>query len=530
MTSRGDAMKRTAVLTLLSLLLLLSAPACGEEPNPAKGPGAAGAPAGRPPPGPRIVRPAALAGTWYPGDPKELAAEVDGFLDAAPAWDGPAPIALVAPHAGHRFAGKAQGAVYRTVRGRRYRRVFLLGVNHRSPPVRGASIPDVTDYETPLGRVPLDRAACDRLKAWGPIFRTVPGAHRTEHSIEIHLPFLQRAIPDLVIVPMVVRIRPSEAEELADALAEELGPGDLVVASSDDCHYGPDHGYVPFPPDEHLLDNLKKLDMGLVDRLLRLDLRGFADYKQKTGITVCGFSPLCTLLALLPAKAKGRVVAYDTSARTTGETANVVTYVGVAFTGPDWKPRKRVARPLTAKEKAFALKLARASLTRYVKRREVFDPWDEGWEIPGGLKPRQGSFVTLKIGGRLRGCIGDIVPRRPLYRSIVMRAVDAAVHDSRFRPVREEELDRIRIEISALSPPRKVSSWKEIELGKHGILLYYDGRFRAVYLPQVAPEQGWTLEETLSHLSRKGGLPVDAWRSPRAGFRVFTAQVFGEDE
>jgi AmmeMemoRadiSam system protein A len=187
-------------------------------------------------------------------------------------------------------------------------------------------------------------------------------------------------------------------------------------------------------------------------------------------------------------------------------------------------------RALNEDEQQFALKLARESMERFVRKGEVYDPVAEGLEIPAALRPHAGSFVTLKIDGELRGCIGDIIPVRPLYQSILKRAISSAAEDRRFEPVSRKELEKIHIEISVLTPPEKVDSWKQIEVGKHGILFSYDGRRRSVYLPQVATEQGWDLEETLIHLSQKGQLPGDAFMSPRASFEVFTAQVFGEDE
>ena len=139
-----------------------------------------------------------------------------------------------------------------------------------------------------------------------------------------------------------------------------------------------------------------------------------------------------------------------------------------------------------------------------------------------------GAFVTLKTPeGELRGCIGEIEPYRPLYQAVTARACDAAFRDPRFPSLHPGEFQGIRIEISALTPAKPVKSWREIVLGKHGMTLEKDGHF-AVFLPQVATEQGWTLEETLTYLSRKAGLPPDAWRTG-AEFTVFEAVVFSED-
>ena len=139
-----------------------------------------------------------------------------------------------------------------------------------------------------------------------------------------------------------------------------------------------------------------------------------------------------------------------------------------------------------------------------------------------------GAFVTLndKATGALRGCIGEILPMRPLAEAVAARAVDSALRDPRFQPVSERELGSLRVEVSALTPPKPVASWRDIVLGRDGMTMEKGNAF-AVFLPQVAPEQGWDLETTLTHLSRKAGLSADAWREG-AKFETFQAEVFHE--
>ena len=142
-------------------------------------------------------------------------------------------------------------------------------------------------------------------------------------------------------------------------------------------------------------------------------------------------------------------------------------------------------------------------------------------------KPRA-AFVTLKKHSLLRGCIGDIFPQRPLYRSVIVNAINACFNDRRFKPLTGDECRDITIEISALTTPEPVSSPDEIRIGTDGIVLSKNGR-SAVYLPQVAPEQGWDLSQTLTQLSLKAQLPAEAWKEG-ASFLVFQAEVFGESE
>jgi len=150
-----------------------------------------------------------------------------------------------------------------------------------------------------------------------------------------------------------------------------------------------------------------------------------------------------------------------------------------------------------------------------------------GLDASSGMRETMGAFVTLHKHGQLRGCIGEIVPRRPLYEAVMDHAVNAALNDHRFPPVEAQELSDLHFEISALTPPKPVDSYQDIEVGRHGMTLEKHGR-RAVFLPQVAPEQGWDIAETLTHLATKAGLPPDAWEEG-ASYTVFEAVVFGEE-
>jgi AmmeMemoRadiSam system protein A len=145
--------------------------------------------------------------------------------------------------------------------------------------------------------------------------------------------------------------------------------------------------------------------------------------------------------------------------------------------------------------------------------------------LPARLREPAGAFVTLKRQGALRGCIGYIEPREPLYRAVLQNGDNAALHDPRFPPVQASDLKDLDVEVSVLTPPRPIASWEEFRVGEEGIILTKGDR-RAVFLPEVAVEQGWTREETLSHLARKAGLPADGWREG-ASFAVFTSTKYG---
>ena len=155
------------------------------------------------------------------------------------------------------------------------------------------------------------------------------------------------------------------------------------------------------------------------------------------------------------------------------------------------------------------------------------DPAGLAAELGHRLGPQllaERGAVTLKRGGRLRGCIGYIEGIKPLHEAVAENAANAAVGDPRFRPVSPAEVPDLEFEVSALTPLRPVAGPEAIEVGRHGILLEQSGR-RAVFCPQVAAEEGWDLQTTLRHLSLKAGLGPEAWREG-ARFRVFEAEVF----
>ena len=234
---------------------------------------------------------------------------------------------------------------------------------------------------------------------------------------------------------------------------------------------------------------------------------------------------------MLPTGAKAHLLCYETSGALTGDYTNSVSYLSVAFTGV-W-PQPEPATPgtsevaLSKEDEQRLLQLARATLSYYFEHRRAPTSEDLGVPITPGMKLVRGAFVTLEEDDELRGCIGEIIAHRPLYQVVKDQALNAGLHDRRFEPVTERELPRLQIEISVLTPSCPVASYHDIEIGKHGMTLEKYGR-RAVFLPQVATEQGWDLEETLSNLAIKAGLPPDAWKEG-ASFAVFEAQVFSEE-
>lgn len=177
----------------------------------------------------------------------------------------------------------------------------------------------------------------------------------------------------------------------------------------------------------------------------------------------------------------------------------------------------------TFNERQILLRIARGSLESALLGKDL-----QPYENTPLLKEKRGAFVTLKIGKNLRGCIGHIIPQDPLEETIYALARSSAFSDPRFPPLEEEELEKVSIEISLLSPITLCPDPVLIEVGKHGLLIEL-GFHRGLLLPQVPIEQGWDREKYLQGLCRKAGLPMDAWKNPEAKIEWFTAEVFGEE-
>jgi len=496
--------------------------------NPASGNPASGNPA---------VRPAAVAGSWYPDHACLVSAEVDRMVRAsslAPVL-GEKPVALVVPHAGWRFSGFAAAAAFRQIHPGDFDRVVIVAPSHQGA-FEGFSIPEVSAFRTPVGDVPLCRKAADALMD-GKVVRAVPGIHDREHAVEIELPFLQERLDAFCLVPILAgSTGPSLQKSLAGKLAALDDGRTLFVFSTDFTHYGAGYAYVPYGPSaRQAREKIRALDDRALSFFSPPDAGGFGRFLDETSASICGREGLKVMMELLTRiapKARAVPLARYASIDLPGNPSeDSVTYVSMAYV----RGKAPAGAPLGADLGARLVRVARAALLTEMEgtddlRRALRDLPSSAAE----LARLQGAFVTLNRTdpaeiareGKLRGCIGQIYPAYPIPEAVVVAAAQAALNDPRFPPVRKEELPRLEVELTLLSPPRPIGSWKEIVLGRHGIVLK-KGESRALFLPQVPVEEKWTLEETLSHLSRKAGLAADAWKAG-ATFEVFEGQKFEE--
>ena len=478
---------------------------------------------------PKSVLRSQLAGRWYTADADELRKQIAGFFEKAEAKPADNVIGLILPHAGYQYSGQIAVMGLKTT-DKKYKRIVVMGPTHSQPMEELLSVPRVTHYETPLGQIPIDTEFVNKLLKYS-MFQNIPQAHQDEHSVQIEVPLLQHRQQDFKLVPIVAGQCSLETITRAGAILKSLVDEEtLVVVSSDFVHYGAAHRYVPFT--ENIPEQIKKIDMGAYEHIARLDAKGFVEYRKKTGATICGYIPIAILLSTLAEPAKADLIKYATSGELTGDFTNSVSYLSIVFTGT-WPKTSEItpqeqARELTEEDKKELLGLARKTIDFALEKLRVPQASELGVPISDAMKSPRAAFVTLKKNSQLRGCIGDIFPQRPLYKSVIMNAINACFNDRRFPQVTKAECKAIKIEISALTIPEPIASYKQFRVGIDGIVLRKDGR-SAVFLPQVAPEQGWDVNQTLTQLSRKAGLPEDAWKQG-ASFLVFQADVFGEEK
>lgn len=435
------------------------------------------------------IRPPAVAGMFYPGNHATLGAAVHALLTDIPPTSGTPPKALIVPHAGYIYSGPVAATAYAQLMPveAAIHRVVLLGPVHRVP-VHGLALPDVDAFDTPLGRIPLDKAICDKLKTL-PQVCVSTAAHAEEHSLEVHLPFLQTILEDFTLVPLAVGN--ASAEDVAGVLEAAWGGDEtLIVVSSDLSHYMP-------------YSAAQALDAETCQRVLAFDTHiGHTE--------ACGATPIRGLLKAAQRHGlQPRLLDLRNSGDTAGDKMRVVGYASFAFSPA---PEEPVIPDADDGELGHAL----LTNARHAIATRLGLPAPDLVDLPALRKPGA-SFVTLTLGGALRGCVGGLQARRPLGEDVFEHALAAAFSDPRFPPVEAEEWPHLAVEVSLLSPAWPMQFTDEddalmqLRPGIDGVILDYQGH-RATFLPQVW-EQLPSPADFLSQLKRKAGLPGDFWSS-----------------
>jgi len=479
-----------------------------------------------------------LAGSWYSDNPNELRASVEKYINDA---DIEIPkervLGIISPHAGHIYSGPVMGYGYKVLReqAKTYdiKNIIIIAFSHRGIGDGKISVWNQGYWETPLGKIEINTEIANALIESSPIIDFVPETHESEHSLEIQLPFLQMALKDFRIVPVSFsHMSMTETEELINSLAKVLNNRDdvFIIASTDMSHY-------------HTYSQAVKMDREALEYIIDNNANDLIDALSKRNIELCGWGTVLTLMKLSNIFGAENITMlnYANSGDVTGDTSQVVGYGSVAFSFPGTFEGIKYSEnddipgtddyDLTREEKIYLLQLARQSIDEYVKNRRRLQP-----EKPKDKKLTKNAavFVTLNKDGSLRGCIGQMVAQAPIYKAVRDMAISASSNDYRFQPVKTNELDKIDIEISVLSPMKKIDSYKDVRLGIDGVYIigHHNGGTRTgVFLPSVATDTGWSLDEFLGELcSQKANLPREFYKHPDAEIFTFTVLKFSEKD
>jgi AmmeMemoRadiSam system protein B/AmmeMemoRadiSam system protein A len=497
------------------------------------------------------VRPPAVAGSFYPGSPTELAKMIAQYFHAAPKpMLAGRPLAIVSPHAGYIYSGGIAARGYKILEGEEYNTVIVISPSHAAY-FKGVSAFDGKAYSTPLGEIPIDRELTKKIVAQSDLIKLsneghFKGGQRSEHALEVQLPFLQTTLGKFKLVALVMGDQdPSTCTALGQAIAKALGKQEaLIVASSDLSHF-------------HDSRTASKLDSVVLKDIERFDYHKLADDLDSHKTEACGGGPI--IAAMVASRALGadavEITGHGDSGDITGDKSNVVGYLSAVIYKSDKKdvyeiledsaarPRSSTTLPeaetsratvhdhqatgaefgLSAQDKTFLLNIARQAIATELSGKELLFPQ----RMSEALQLQLNAFVTLNKHDELRGCIGTFRAPGPLYETIAQMARQAAFSDPRFMPVTKEELPDLDIEISVLTPMKRIYNPDSVVVGRDGLYMRR-GNYAGVLLPQVPVEQGWGRIEFLDHTCLKAGLPTSAWKDKQTELYVFQAEIFGE--
>jgi len=492
------------------------------------------------------IRLATAAGQFYPGEEKRLEFKIDEYLKNVSEQEVDGRVkAVIVPHAGYQFSGQVAAHAYKLLKGKKVGTVVIICNSHTTF-FDGVAVDESDAWETPLGLVEVDQELAKKIVAADEAIMFNSKPHQAaDHTLEVQLPFLQTVLEnDFKIVPILFGNQHDDSyKKLAQALAKNLGEDDIVIISTDMSHY-PSYENAN-RVDQETLEIIKTADIAKLDEHIEKVMKQNIPNEDTV---LCGQDGVKTGIEMynLLGWESIEVLKYANSGDAgIGDKGSVVGYGAVVFSAVAPAQGSSTGsfadaqddNQLNSGQKKELLRIARETVESFVRDGEVLD-----FEVSDKrLNWKEGAFVTLRLApfaqdrhkeGELRGCIGQIIPsKKPLWEVVRDMAISACSEDHRFNPVSKKELDKIDYEVSVLSVPEKIDDWRKIELGKHGVIVK-KGFKGGVFLPQVATETGWSLEEFLSQLCyQKAGLAPDCYKNdPDVELEVYTAQVFDEED
>jgi AmmeMemoRadiSam system protein B/AmmeMemoRadiSam system protein A len=456
-----------------------------------------------------------VAGQFYPADSTLLLKQIKVFLKNAKPGRIENAIAIIVPHAGYIYSGQIAADAFNQVKQNKYDLIVVLGTNHTTAGFSGISVYPNGAFDTPIGAAKIDNAVSEEILKDDSDINTDLTVHAKEHSIEVQIPFIKYLFPEAKILPVIVG-EPDlgMCSRFGKALAKSLkNKKVLIVASSDLSHY----------PD---FDDAIKTDNKTLKTIAGLnseEIISEMDRQLETGVPqlltcACGEAPIIAVIETSKelGATKATIISYSNSGyNSLGNIDRVVGYGAVVISGGKSIEPQDVdslvindSYVLTSADKKILLIHARKTLEQYFSTESLPLLRD----INPMLKLKRGCFVTLKEKGELRGCIGRISGDVPLCTIVGTMALQAAFNDNRFSPLKPDELSKLEIEISVLTPLKRIKSADDIILGKDGVIIKKGGK-QAVFLPQVATETGWSKEVFLDQLCYKAGLISRDWEN-----------------
>ncbi len=458
----------------------------------------------------------AAAGRFYSADRETLRNDISMLFEASvkPAKQENVR-AIICPHAGYIFSGKIAASSFSAVdRKAVFKNIFVIGSSHIMS-FDGASVYNTGDFITPLGKIKVNRDIANKLKNENKLFDFPTDAHRQEHSIEVQIPLIQYYFEgDQQIVPVIIGTNNTEnIKKIASILKPWFTPDNLFIISSDFSHY-------PTYKSANEVDNLTANAIVSGNPQKFLNTLKNNSYRGDAGLltSMCGWTSglLLMYLAEDDANLEFRKIDYCNSGDSKyGNKEEVVGYNAIILVEKKSRPAKGESLAdeisFSPEESDKLISLARDNIRSLLFNDRSITVDKE--KLPAVFKVPLGAFVTLKIKGNLRGCIGRFISEEPLYQVVLESSRSSAFEDPRFSPLTREEFPKTDIEITVLGPMKKIKNINEIVLGRHGIYIKKD--FRAgTMLPQVATENGWTVEQFLGYTSRdKAGLGWDGWKN-----------------
>lgn len=453
------------------------------------------------------------AGKFYPADKevltKDLTVLFKNCKKSAQNWHVRA---IISPHAGYVFSGSVAASAYSAIpKDAVYKNIFIIGSSHVMY-FDGASVYNSGDYITPLGKAIVNKEIANKLILSNKVFNNPVDAHIKEHSIENQVPFVQFYFKNNPpIIPIIIGTDdPSTVKKIAEALKPWFLPENLFIISSDFSHYPSYH-------DAILTDSLTSQSIISGSSKNFLDRLKENEAKHTSGLvtSMCGWTSGLALLYLIEGDKNLEINKVDYS--NSGDTPNAGKSEVVGYNALVVNEKRKSESSAAGMSFSFTKEEKKKlfSIVKNTLEAKLFEHKDyvvDESTVSESLKAPMGAFVTLKIDGSLRGCIGRFISSDPLFNVVRESALSSAFDDPRFSPLTKEEYKKTNIEITVIGPLKKIKNINEIVLGKHGIYIK-KGNKAGTMLPQVAIENGWTVEEFLGYTAReKAGIGWDGWK------------------